>query len=144
MRGFLFLMAAMACFAAQNVILDQKLRGTNAFFMVAVVTGTASLISATILFVQYKTGVEIVWPTRSQITFVILAAVFVGAADAFVYSAYAAKVSLALATTAPIILPLFAWVYSRVFFSARPPNFYELGGWALAGVAVLLMYHGQK
>ncbi|KKT71568.1 MAG: hypothetical protein UX09_C0012G0010 [Candidatus Uhrbacteria bacterium GW2011_GWE2_45_35] len=144
MRAFFLVILAMACYASQNVIVDQKLRPIHPIAVTAIVTGTGCLISCLILAGRQVFGLPTVLPSGPQILFVIMAGLFVCAADISFFFGYKAGASLALATTAPITLPLFAWGFNYLFFSRRTPSLYELIGWVLAGAALTMVYLGRS
>lgn len=143
MRALFLILLAMAFYAAQNVIIDQKLRSIQPVFLTAAITGIVCLVSVLILVTRQVSGLPNTLPTGGQLLFVLLAAILVCSADIAFFNSYNAGASLALATTAPITLPLFAWLISFAF-TRQVPTPYELVGWCFAGMAVFMMSRGKN
>ena len=130
---------AMALYALQNTVIDQKLRSVPPLLMVTVISGVVFLLAGSALFFQHVSGTKLHVPDRQQLLAMMICGLAIFGADYFMFKGYGAGVSLMVTTTVPIILPVLASVMTLALTGNWLATRYVIASWLVGSFAVYLV-----
>lgn len=142
MKPVVFACVAMAFYALENVLMEQKLTKYNALSLLVYFYLAMLPLALAGLGYLKLTNAQIVLPTGNAILLAMVVGVMYFFADAFYVSAYTTGGTLMVVTTIVLIFPAFASLI-KFFWVGGLPNRYQIIGYALAVLAVLCVAKGN-
>lgn len=132
---------AVISFSFQNVILDEKLKGYSALTMLIMFSVMAIPIAGLILFVSKSVGHQHVMPTGSDLRWILAVGLLVCIGQIFFLTSYTSGGDVITITMIVTLLPIGASIVKFCWVGGLP-NMYQITGYILAFVAVLLILRG--
>ena len=144
MKPVIFSIFAMVFYAVSNVLLESKLSKYNTFTLMISYLSVILFISILGRFlIKTNDGLIFEFPTGWQLLLVIALGVIMFAADAFYIGAYTVgRGSIMTITCITVMFPVFAALIKFVI-NRDLPNMWQISGFALAAMAIMLVAKGN-
>lgn len=142
MKPVIFAVLATLCYAAANLIMDQRFAKYNNL-TVMVCYSLVIFLSASLLRQITKTNdPSFNFPQGSSLVWVVIMGLIFTAADYFYIGAYTNGGSLMTVTSIIVMFPVFAGVL-KYLWTGDSPNGWQVGSCLVAIVAVLMAAKGS-
>ena len=142
MKPVIFTCIALVIYALQSVVLEQKLAKFSTGVILSYCYPVMFLFALLLIGSMRYNNQTIVSPSGTDLMITIGMAIGWIIADAFFLGAYEVGGSLITITTIIIMFPVFASVIKYLWVGGLP-NSYQIGGYVLAVLAVLLVSKGN-
>ena len=149
-KALVFAILAPVLYALANVILEHKYAKYNNLTVLIVVYATVFVLAVAVRQVVKTTGPSFDFPSGNELLFCILGlSVVFFFADYFFIGAYTNGGDILTITILTLLFPVFASLFKFIGskfidgMTYTQPNPYQMGGYALAIIAVLLVVKGS-
>lgn len=140
MKPILLALAGMTIYAVTGVIIEQRLEKFSTAALVLLFTAPMVVISLIWLAVQKSNG-GVAFPAGGALVLTLLLGAIYFFGDYFYLGAFTSGGNVLAISTVAILAPVLTALI-RHFWVGGWPNAYQVGGYALAAAAVLLLAKG--
>ncbi len=142
MKPIIFALVGMFLYSFANILVDAKLTKFNSLTIMVSYSGCIFLLSFIARQVMYTPNAGYDFPSGITLGVMVAVGLLFFAADYFYISAYTNEGNLVAIVT---IMALFPVVSSAIKFALTKslPNWWQIGGYVLALVAILLVTKGS-
>lgn len=143
MNPAILALLSVICYAVSNVIFDQKLsKYSSAGLLFCLYLIPLSLVSLWLIRLKLTHQSPLI-PSGKIFLLVLIVGFILFLADIFFVTSYTTGGNFLVVTTVMTMLPVLAATI-KYFWKGGTPNFYQVGGYALAIVAIILVVKGSK
>ena len=141
-KPVVFALLGMALYAVVAVVLEQRLARYNNLTLICVFTPVVLAAVVVARHIMKGSDPSFDFPVGWDLAIVLALGIAIAAADYFYVGAYTSGGDLFTITCAAILMPVFASVL-KFAWTMTLPNLWQVGGYALAAAAVVLVAKGS-
>ena len=142
MKSYIYALIGTVMYAVTGVVIEQKLEKFNTTALVLLFTLPMIPIALVVLWFQKASNHKIDFPAGSALWIVMALGVIYFFADYFFLGAYTAGGNVVTISTILLIAPAVAAII-KYFIDGGKPNLYQISGYALVVVAMILLAKGN-
>ncbi|MDO8622215.1 MAG: EamA family transporter [bacterium] len=143
MKPVLLATVAMVLYAIQNVVIEQRLSRVSVTAILVICYAIMLPLALARYSMIRMAGDAVAFPTGAVLVFTLVAGVTYFLADYSYIAAYTNGGTLMSVTTVAIMLPIFASIV-KFAWARELPNGYQIAGYALAIIAIVLVGKGNR
>ena len=143
MKPIYHALISVVLYALHNVILEQKLSKYSTIILLIGFYSVMLPVAISHLYVLKSAGQSFLIPNNKTILLIASLALVYFVADYFFMSAYTNGGDILTITTIVIMFPIFASII-KFFWVGGVPNLYQVSGYVLAVISVILVTKGSS
>lgn len=142
MKSLLLALVGITIYAFSGVVIEQRLEKFSTAALVLLFSAPVMVISLIWLLVERSQGTPISFPKGSLLLLAVVLGVLYYFGDSFYLGAFTSGGNVLTISTIAIMAPVLTAIIKNIWVGGWP-NAFQLGGYAFAAVAVLLLAKGS-